>query len=286
MKTPSELIVCLIAILITFASCNSVKKTYESDLQSHFESISSPQPVLTSERMSHLPDPVKKYLEVCGYIGKEIPMNAEIVWSESQIKMKPGANWMKLQTLQFNSVKSPFRIAYMKAKLAGFIPFEGRDIYTNGSGHMYGKLGKIITIFDEKQREIAQSALIIILAEALLVPGYALQDYIQWEEIDEFTASATIHHGGITASGTFHFNEQHELVLFQTNDRYFMSPGQGNVLMPFSAEIGDYFHQGEFKVPGSLMAVWHLESGRYEYWKGNISEVKYNVVINPGTKDI
>ena len=40
------------------------------------------------------------------------------------------------------------------------------------------------------------------------------------------------------------------------------------------------------KIPGSMMAVWHLESGRYEYWKGNISEVKYNVVINPGTKDI
>ena len=56
-----------------------------------------------------------------------------------------------------------------------------------------------------------------------------------------------------------------------------MSPDKGNVLTPFSAEIGQYFQQGDLRIPGSLMAIWHLESGRYEYWKGTISGVRYNI---------
>lgn len=260
-------------------SCKSVRKTYEKDLDIHFENYSEVQPILNSGIIQNLPAPVQKYLITCGYMGKEIPMNAEVVWSDSHIKMKPGGNWMKLKTLQYNCVKNPFRIAYMKANMFGIIPFEGRDLYVNGFGHMYGKLGNIITVFDEKQKEIAQSALIIILAETLLVPGYALQDYIQWEEMDDYTAAASISHEGITARGIFHFNKDSEFVRFETNDRYYMSSDKGNVLTPFSAEIGHYFQQGDLRIPGSLMAIWHLESGRYEYWKGTISEVNYNIQL-------
>ena len=277
MNTVTKFIVCLIAILTILTSCKSVKDTFEADLKSHFEEYHAPQPVLDSSVILNLPMPVQMYLTKCGFVGKEIPMNAEIIWKESFIKMNPERNWMKLKTVQFNSVLNPFRVAYLKANLLGFIPFEGRDIYVNGTGHMYGTVGRTITVFDEKQREIAQSALIIILAEALLVPGYALQDYFHWEEVDDYTAAATIRHGGISARGIFHFNEDYELVLFETNDRYYMSPENGNVLTPFSAEISQYFQQGDLKIPGSLMAIWHLETGRYEYWKGTISEVKYNI---------
>lgn len=278
MKTLVNTTTILIILFMTInTSCKSVRKTYEKDIDIHFESYSEIQPALDSVMIQNLPQPVQNYLNICGFMGKEIPVNAEVIWSDSHIKMKPGGNWMKLKTLQYNSVKNPFRIAYMKAHILGIIPFEGRDMYYGGNGHMYGKIGKVITIFDEKEREIAQSALIIILAECLLVPGYALQNYIQWEEVDEYTAKATITHGGIEASGLFHFNEDYEFVLFETNDRYYMNPEKGNVLTPFSAEIGQYFQQGDLKIPGSLKAIWHLETGRYEYWKGTISEVRYNI---------
>jgi hypothetical protein len=272
----------IIFTILTMAintSCKSVRKTYEKDIDLYFENYSEMQPVFDSTSTQYLPAPVQNYLNTCGFMGKEIPMNAEVVWSDSHIKMKPGGNWMKIKTLQYNSVRNPFRIAYMKANMFGIIPFEGRDLYVNGSGHMYGKLGNIITVFDEKQKEIAQSALIIILAETLLVPGYALQDYIQWEEMDDYTAAASISHEGITARGIFHFNKDSEFVRFETNDRYYMSSDKGNVLTPFSAEIGHYFQQGDLRIPGSLMAIWHLESGRYEYWKGTISEVNYNIQL-------
>lgn len=258
-------------------SCTSVKRTYKNDLQAHFQPSDGTEKVLTKEDITHLPEPVQRYFECCGFIGKPVPMNAEVVWADSHIKMNPDKNWMKLKTYQFNCVEEPFRIAYMKARMFGVIPFDGRDIYFGGKGHMFGKVANLFTVFDEKEIEIAQSALIIILAEALLVPGYALADYIIWKPIDENSAKARLVHKGIDVSGIFYFNDKGELIRFETSDRYYMHAGKGNLLTPFSAEVGDYKKQGELRVPGSLMAVWHLEGGRYEYWKGTISEVKYNI---------
>lgn len=280
MKTLVNTITILIILIMTInTSCKSVKKTYEKDIDIHFENYSEVQPIFDSEIIQNLPAPVQKYLNTCGFMGKEIPINAEIVWSDSHIKMKPGGKWMKLKTLQYNSVKNPFRIAYMKAYMFGIIPFEGRDLYVNGSGHMYGKLGKIITIFDEKEKEIAQSALITLLAECLFVPGYALQNYISWEAIDDKTAAAVIYHSNLKARGIFHFNDSGELIRFESFDRYYMSPEKGNVLTPFAVEVGKYFMQNGLKVPGFVKAIWQLDTGPYEYWKGTISAVRYNIQL-------
>lgn len=272
-------IILIILFMTVNSSCKSVKKTYEKDIDIHFENYSEVQPVFDSVMTQNLPAPVQKYLNTCGLMGKEIPMNAEIVWSDSHIKMKPGGKWMKLKTLQYNSVRNPFRIAYMKAYMFGIIPFEGRDLYVNGSGHMYGKLGKIITIFDEKEKEIAQSALITLLAECLFVPGYALQNYISWEAIDDNTAAAVIHQYDLRVRGIFHFNDSGELIKFESNDRYYLNPEKGNVPTPFTVEVGDYFIQNDLKLPGTVKAIWQLDTGPYEYWKGTISEVRYNIQL-------
>jgi len=264
---------------ILLVSCNTIRNTFNEDLKANFKNSKGSEKVMSTEDISHLPAPVQRYFEHCGFIGKPVPMNAEVVWAESFIRMRPDKDWMKLKTIQFNSVEELFRIAYMKANMFGFIPFEGRDIYANGQGHMYGKIANLITVFDEKQREIGQSALIVILAEALLVPGYALADYIHWEPIDDNSALARITHNGYDVSGVFYFNDNSEFIRFETNDRYYLSPDHGNILTEFIATISDYKTQGDYIIPGSMVAAWQLDSGLYEYWKGNISKVRYNISL-------
>lgn len=265
--------------VVLLVSCNTIRNTFDADLKANFKNSEGSEKELSVEDISHLPAPVQRYFEYCGFIGKPVPMNAEVVWAESFIRMRPDKAWMKLKTVQFNSVEEPFRIAYMKANMFGLIPFEGRDIYAKGQGHMYGKIANLITVFDEKQREIGQSALIIILAEALLVPGYALSDYIYWEPIDDNSARARITHNGYHVSGIFYFNDAGEMLRFESNDRYYLSPEKGNVLTKFIATVSDYKAQGDYVVPGKLIAAWQLDSGLYEYWKGSISEVRYNISL-------
>lgn len=71
------------------------------------------------------------------------------------------------------------------ARILGVIPFEGRDIYRGGRGHMLGKILNLLKVVDAQDPEIAQSALVTLFAEAFLVPSYALQSYITWDEWGE-----------------------------------------------------------------------------------------------------
>ncbi|MFO7977026.1 MAG: DUF6544 family protein [Bacteroidales bacterium] len=258
----------------------SIKKTFRHDLQKHFPREAPPQEILTHEDIRHLPAAVQRCLEVCGYVGHEKIVSAEVQWADSHIKMKPGGKWMRLKTLQYNGVNPPFRIAYMKAMMMGMIPFEGRDLYAEGQGHMFGKIAQVVSVFDEKNPQVAQSALVIILAESMLIPGYALSEHITWEARDDRSARATMQHEGLEASGTFFFDEAGLMVRFESAERYYQDPQEGPVLRPFKAFVGGYHPQGVLRVPRTLLAAWELKTGLYEYWKGTIKAVRYN--IRPG----
>ena len=80
----------------------------------------------------------------------------------------------------------------MKNAIMGIFPFEGRDKYQDGHGNMLIKLLKAITVVDAKSKEMDQSALVTVLAESLIVPTYALRQYIKWTALDANSAGAEI----------------------------------------------------------------------------------------------
>lgn len=66
-----------------------------------------------------------------------------------------------------------------------------------------------------------------------------LQDYITFEEIDDYHVCATISYGGQTASGVFTFNEDYEYLSFTTKDRAVVDPDGTMEYIPWTAECGD-----------------------------------------------
>ncbi len=262
-----------------FNSCNTPQNIFQSDLKEYFADADANIPVMTEESIAHLPQAIQNYLKYCGFVGKQIPMNAEWIWDNSSIKMKPDGKWMKLETYQYNSVEKPFRIALMKARMAGIVPFEGRDIYYDGRANMLGKIMKGITVINANDKETAQSAAIVLLAEALLVPGYIFQDYIKWEKINNLTVKGTIKNNGIQAEALFYFNDKGEYIRFHTLDRNFDNGDGTYKIVPYSIYVGEYRQMEEYISPGHVSAVWHLDEGDYEYWLGDIETVNFNVKL-------
>ena len=125
--------------------------------------------LFTEELIKELPEPLKRYLRVCGYINMPVPVNANVYWTESWLKMSPTKDWGKLHTTQFNSVKPIARIAYMKFLT---MPVAARDLYRDGYGEMNGKLLNLIKVAFDNSKEVAQSALITTFCEFLLIPGF------------------------------------------------------------------------------------------------------------------
>jgi hypothetical protein len=79
-----------------------------------------------------------------------------------QLKRSQDADWMELSCQQFNSVAEPMRIALMKGRMAGVIPFEGRDKYQDGHGNMRIKVMKLLTLGESKGSYMDESALVTV----------------------------------------------------------------------------------------------------------------------------
>jgi len=265
--------------MLTLTGCTSLENTYRNEVNEETQKFAGRfvNEVFTEEDIAILPAPVQNYFRRCGYIGKEKMINAEVIWSESYIKMAPDKKWMNMKTQQFNSVPEPMRAAYMKARLYGIFPFEGRDIYSAGSGNMHGRFLKLIKVFDEEGDELTTSALITMLAEILFIPNYALQNYIEWSPLDDYTAQATIRHEGHIASGVFHFDDEGLFHTFESNSRFYLTPDGRYERRKFSVFIKDYKESNGILIPSNVSVVWHLDHGEYEYWRGTISHIHYNI---------
>jgi hypothetical protein len=153
--------------------------------------------VFTKADISKLPSPLQKYFQFCGYIGTPKMSNMKAYYSDVNF-VKSGKN-LKIKYTHYNFVDKPERIALIDTSMFS-IPFEGIDAYQNGVGSMKGVFAKSITLFNETGEAMNKSSLADCLAESLLMPNLALQDFIKWEEIDETHAKATITYYGISAS--------------------------------------------------------------------------------------
>ena len=139
---------------------------------------------------------------------------------------------------QYNFVNEPCRMALIDSSMFG-IPFEGYDYYQNGSGGMKGVIAKAITLFDQTGTDMDKACLVTFLAESLFAPTILLQDYITFEEINDFEVRAAITYGGQTLC-----------------DNYQIS-------------------LNGIKYPTKFQAVWNYPDGDLVYFNGVVSEVSY-----------
>lgn len=230
--------------------------------------------VLTEEKLATLPQAIQKHYRLCGFLDKPIAMNADIIWENSFIKLKPNKNWKPLHTLQFNSVNPIMRTAFMKVNK---MFFAGKDYYKNGYGTMKGKILNLFTIIDAKGKELSQSALITSFCEMMLISGYAFQEYIEWEEVNNHTVKGILTDQDFKVSGTFQFDEEGKFMCFETNDRYF-DQGNGNVeKKKFIARVNSYKKIDNYYQPEKVSIMWVLENEDFQYYKGTIDRIEYNV---------
>lgn len=225
---------------------------------------------------SSLPEPVQRYLSMAGFDHRPLPKAGEVVWKESRIKFGPDKPWTSLKTLQFNATPSPVRMAYMTTKMFGLLPFEGRDLFADGQGHMLGKIAGLFPVFDDRTQEISQSGVVTVLAELFLVPGYLTAPYVKWEAVDDTTVKARLSDHGLAGEGVFTFSPQGEVMTFVSDDRYYANPKGGNERQRWTAYCENYIEKDGFRFPSTVRAVWNLPEGDFEYWNGTIDRVIYD----------
>lgn len=230
--------------------------------------------ILTEQKLATLPKVIQKHFKLSGFVGKPIAMNADVVWQESFLKLKPNQDWREIETIQFNSVNPIMRTTYMKVKK---MFFSGKDLYKNGEGTMKGKIFNLFTVINAKGEEISQAALITSFCEMMLLSGYAFQNYIKWQEINEYTIKAELSDHNFNVNGTFYFDKEGKFNYFETKERYFDKGNGKYEKTRFRATVNSYKKVGLCYQPKEVSVSWFLNNGEYEYYKGIIEQIKYNV---------
>lgn len=258
------------------ASLCSLEQTYRSEVE---RELTKHPPrsvgVLAEADIAPLPPPVQRFLRKSGFVGRPHVMNVRIRWGELRLKRARDADWLVLDCQQFNSVPEPTRIALMKARLGGLVPFDGRDKYQDGHGELAVKLLRLVPVATARGPEIDAAELVTVLSEAFFAPSLVIQPYVAWEALDERRARATLTHGGLSVRGVFRFDEHDDLVRFDTEDRF--QDGKPPRRLPWSAELWAYREVDGIRFPTQVRATWHEPEGDFTYGVGTIAGLAFNV---------
>ena len=269
------LLFLLAGITVFFSVPYSKTRTEFISIRNHALIGESKDPgVFTGEDVSHLPLPVKKYFHYCGFMGtsKMHAMKAE--FRDVNFLFGSEKPAMSIDYIQYNAISEPARIAYIRSSKYG-VPFEGLDSYIAGSGSMKGVAAKLFTVFNQTGKTMDQASLVTFLAESLVIPNAALQEYITWEEIDDLRAKATISCYGNTACGVFTFDKKGELLSFTTDDRIATAADGTSKKVKWSAVFGGYRESHGIKKPTVLKAIWHYKEGDLLYFDSKNAVIEY-----------
>ncbi|MGM0508137.1 MAG: DUF6544 family protein [Fusobacteriota bacterium] len=269
----------ILFIPVSFISYSrTIKSTFLNEINSEFNNTRISNDIFTQNEISTLPDPIKRYLSYSGFVGRKKMANAKIVFEDVDFKRGlEKQSPMKLTSIQYNFVDNPSRIVYLHSRIMGLIPFEGRDKYQNGQGAMTGKLLKFIPLFDVKDSNMKQSALVTFLSETPIIPSAFFKDYINFETIDKNNVKIIMTHRGLTVSGILTINDDGKITKFYTEDRY-MDQGDGKAKKnPWTAKFLEYKNLNGIKTPSRIQGIWNLKDQDFVYFDGYISELKYNV---------
>ncbi|MGI1657870.1 MAG: DUF6544 family protein [Desulfitobacterium sp.] len=267
------LIVAVFAVITVIAKIQ-FKQMVSEEVTQFYEGIENLGGTVQPSDLEGLPLPVQNWLRQSHIVGKERAI-ATRTRQDITLRLKQEQAWMKGQVEQYFRIDNPGFIWYADIKMAPFFHISGRDLYIDGRGHMLIKALSLFTVADGRGKEIDQGTLLRYLAEIMWSPSAALNDYIQWEEINDTSAKATMTYGGVTASGIFTFNEQGEPLNFEAK-RYGEFDGEYR-LETWSCVIQEYQEFNGIKAPSRGELIWKLDTGDFHWYHFEVKELEYNM---------
>ena len=232
----------------------------------------APPAVVTADELAPLPPPVRRWLEASGVVGRP---RAQVVRLRQRGDLRTAADqpWMHAEAQQVFTVDEPGFVWTVSLTMKG-LPVVGRDSYQGGRGHMLITVAGLFPVADARGPQIDQGTLLRFLGEMIWFPSAALAPYIRWEPIDDRSARATMSWRGVEASGVFSFDDQGR-PLNMTARRY-KSDGASASLERWEVPAQDWQRRGGVLMPVRGTALWKLAAGDLEYYRWEITDVKYN----------
>ncbi len=232
--------------------------------------------LVTADMLQHLPEPVQRYMNYTGVVGKPWISTVRIKYA-GKFRMAADKPWLPIRAKQFYTTNPPGFVWNAQLKMAGLWLMRGRDTYKAGHGHMFGKVAGLFTIFDARGEEMDQSAMLRYLNEMTWFPIALLGDNITWQAVDDHSANVTFTDCGKSVTARLIFDDAGRLSNFITQ-RYRENKGKFS-LDTWTTPMTEYGLLGGLNLPIRGQAVWKLPTGDLPYADLKLTEVEYNGAI-------
>ncbi len=224
-----------------------------------------------------LPEPVAKYLRLVLKEGQPYIRSASLTQAGEFRIGKDEKGWKQFEAKQYFAANPPGSIWDANIRMAAAIAVRVRDAYTDAQGSMQAKILALIPVVNDRGKpELNAGALQRYLAESVWMPTALMpSDRLKWSEIDRHKALATLTDSQTTASLEFHFNDIGEVTGVFAPARYREVNGKYEPT-PWAGYFYNYQERHGMRIPTAGYVEWQLGDRSFPYWKGNITEVKYD----------
>lgn len=257
-----------------FSSC-SMNRMIAKETDEILGRANQTERVVAEEDFSHLPDPVSNWLRTTGVLNKP---EIQTVWVKQRalMKMKPEQKeWHNAAAQQYVVTHDPSFIWTVEMDMSPLVKIKGRDKFVDGRGEMLIKMNSLINVVNEKGPQMDEGTLQRFLGELVWYPSVAVSPYIEWEEMDDYSARATMKWNGVTGSGIFYFDKEYNFIKFEAL-RY-MGNKEDAPKYPWIITVDDYAVFDGIKVPSRMQATWKLDEGDWTWLKLEIEDLRYNI---------
>ncbi len=232
--------------------------------------------IVTEHMLADLPEPVRRYMIYTDVVGKPWTNTVQLKYTG---KFRLGADkpWMPMRVDQVYTTDPPGFQWKANFKMFGLPLVSALDTYSNGEGHMFGKLAGLFTIFDARDEELLQGTMVRYLQEMVWFPIAYLGNYVTWQPVDAHAADVTFSYADKQVTGRVYFDDAGRVLSFIA-ERY----GENNgtyTLNTWSTPMTEYGTFGGLRVPCAGWGVWQFPEGDLTYIKLNVTDIAYNVPI-------
>ena len=239
------------------------------------------QPLVVDFReLEGLPQVVQRYLRNVLKAGQPMLTAASVRHSGSMNMSETKEQWKPFTSEQRVITQRPGFDWDASVSMLPGIPVRVHDAYMAGDGLLHAAVLGLITVAHVSgTRDLAKGELMRFFAEAVWYPTALLPSQgVRWDAVDAHSARGTLREGDLELTLLFSFDEGGLIETVRAEARGRLVSGRP-VPTPWQGRFWNYGERGGMRVPLDSEVAWVLPEGAKPYWRGRITESKYEFAL-------
>ena len=238
----------------------------------------------SADELIALPAPVQRYFRAVLHDGQPMITAVQVQHSGTFNMGAAGENWKRFTSTQRVIAQRPGFDWEARIQMMPGLTGRVHDAYIAGEGILHASLFGLVSLANLRGTpEMARGELMRFLAEAGWYPTALLPSQgVQWKEIDDCSAEATLKDGETALTLLFRFDEN-GLVKSVHADARGRTVAGTVIPTPWEGTWSDYQRRDGMLIPTVGEAAWVLPEGRKPYWRGRITGLSYLFITNPNS---